>query len=96
MTSLGAVADAARGIGGEHLVEELVGHAALDEFVLGEHSVAVFVHLGEDLLRPLLRRVVRRRRAVGRVPSARSHHRIDCLHDIIHTSLHAQFTTQRS
>ena len=49
MTS-SAVGGARRLVGGEHLVEELVAHAALDELVLGEHAVLVLVHLDEYLL----------------------------------------------
>ena len=37
-------------VGGQHLVEKLVGHAASNELVLRQHSVLVFVHLAEDLL----------------------------------------------
>jgi len=68
-----------RSLGGrvssQHLAEELVGHAAFDELFLGQNAVVVLVHLGEDLLRPLLGRVAR-----IDVSQRRSHHVVDCLH----------------
>lgn len=54
-------------VGRQHLVEEFVGHAALDKFLFCEDAVVVFVHLVEDLLsatsRSVVRVAVRKRRA---------------------------------
>ena len=46
-------------VSGQHLIEELVGHAAFDELVFREDSVVVLVHLVEDLLSPFVRSIAR-------------------------------------
>lgn len=47
-----------RSVRRQHLVKELVGHAALDEFILRQDAIFVFVHLAEDFFCSLFRSVV--------------------------------------
>ena len=41
----------------QHLTEEFVRHTSFDEFIFGEYSIVILIHLGEYFLGSFLRRV---------------------------------------
>jgi len=43
----------------EHVIQNIVFKTSFDEFVLRQHTVAVGVHLGEDLPRSRVRRITK-------------------------------------